>query len=127
MREKCLRYFLFAGTYFCGKIAKIAKIRTRKNVVPRGRIFILDILLRRSCSLWYLICYKIYKAQSTLIPPVFFTFNHRKSKSNKESFSGIESHGVCQMKRSRTRGTQREYSSKPLKHSIVKRILAFKR
>ena len=25
------------------------------------------------------------------------------------------------------RGTQREYSSKPLKHSIVKRILAFKR
>ena len=26
-----------------------------------------------------------------------------------------------------TRGTQREYSSKPLKHSIVKRILVFKR
>ena len=25
------------------------------------------------------------------------------------------------------RGTQREYSSKPLKHSIVKRILVFKR
>ena len=25
------------------------------------------------------------------------------------------------------RGTQREYSSKPLKHSIVKRILEFKR
>ena len=27
----------------------------------------------------------------------------------------------------RYRGTQREYSSKPLKHSIVKRILVFKR
>ena len=27
----------------------------------------------------------------------------------------------------RNRGTQREYSSKPLKHSIVKRILVFKR
>ena len=26
----------------------------------------------------------------------------------------------------RDRGTQREYSSKPLKHSIVKRILVFK-
>ena len=26
-----------------------------------------------------------------------------------------------------SRGTQREYSSKPLKHSIVKRILVFKR
>ena len=26
-----------------------------------------------------------------------------------------------------TRGTQREYSSKPLKHRIVKRILVFKR
>ena len=26
-----------------------------------------------------------------------------------------------------SRGTQREYSSKPLKHSIVKRILLFKR
>ena len=26
-----------------------------------------------------------------------------------------------------TRGTQREYSSKPLKHSIVQRILVFKR
>ena len=25
------------------------------------------------------------------------------------------------------RGTQREYSSKPLKHSIVKRVLVFKR
>ena len=25
------------------------------------------------------------------------------------------------------RGTQREHSSKPLKHSIVKRVLAFKR
>ena len=25
------------------------------------------------------------------------------------------------------RGTQREYSSKPLKHTIVKRILVFKR
>ena len=25
------------------------------------------------------------------------------------------------------RGTQREYSSKPLKHSIIKRILVFKR
>ena len=25
------------------------------------------------------------------------------------------------------RGTQREYSSKPLKHSVVKRILVFKR
>ena len=27
----------------------------------------------------------------------------------------------------RVRGTQREYSSKPLKHSTVKRILVFKR
>ena len=27
----------------------------------------------------------------------------------------------------KNRGTQREYSSKPLKHSIVKRILVFKR
>ena len=27
----------------------------------------------------------------------------------------------------RNRGTQREYTSKPLKHSIVKRILVFKR
>ena len=27
----------------------------------------------------------------------------------------------------RTRGTQREYSSKPLKHSIGKRVLVFKR
>ena len=26
-----------------------------------------------------------------------------------------------------TRGTQRDYSPKPLKHSIVKRILVFKR
>ena len=33
--------------------------------------------------------------------------------------SWIPSHGA--------RGTQREYSSKPLKHSIVKRILVFKR
>ena len=33
-----------------------------------------------------------------------------------------------QRKQSREyRGTQREYSSKPLKHSIVKRILVFKR
>ena len=30
-------------------------------------------------------------------------------------------------KQSQIRGTQREYSSKPLKHSIVKRILVFKR
>ena len=29
--------------------------------------------------------------------------------------------------RAKDRGTQREYSSKPLKHSIVKRILVFKR
>ena len=29
--------------------------------------------------------------------------------------------------RALVRGTQREYSSKPLKHSIVKRILVFKR
>ena len=32
-----------------------------------------------------------------------------------------------QTKLSYDRGTQREYSSKPLKHSIVKRILVFKR
>ena len=29
--------------------------------------------------------------------------------------------------RQEARGTEREYSSKPLKHSIVKRILVFKR
>ena len=31
------------------------------------------------------------------------------------------------MEWARNRGTQREYSSKPLKHSTVKRILVFKR
>ena len=35
--------------------------------------------------------------------------------------------GVESSKLTYNRGTQREYSSKPLKHSIVKRILVFKR
>ena len=34
---------------------------------------------------------------------------------------------LAQKRSIRFRGTQREYSSKPLKHSIVKRILVFKR
>ena len=40
--KKNLRYFYFVGTYFCGsrkKPAKIAKNRTRKNLVPHGRWF----------------------------------------------------------------------------------------
>ena len=36
-------------------------------------------------------------------------------------------HGVVSDKKTETRGTQREYSSKPLKHSIVERILVLKR
>ena len=36
----------------------------------------------------------------------------------------VKEQRVCRL--TRNRGTQREYSSKPLKHAIVKRILVFK-
>ena len=34
---------------------------------------------------------------------------------------------ICSHVKVKVRGTQREYSSKPLKHSIVEGILVFKR
>ena len=43
---------------------------------------------------------------------------------------GLRSNRSCETQLINTmehRGTQREYSSKPLKHSIVERILVFKR
>ena len=43
-------------------------------------------------------------------------------RSNRDTVrKGQEAHLI------HNRGTQREYSSKPLKHSIVKRVLVFKR
>ena len=51
--------------------------------------------------------------------------------SQDQSFSNLENDtiklSVNEVKPVCDRGTQREYSSKPLKHSIVKRILVFKR
>ena len=42
-------------------------------------------------------------------------------------YSGLSPSGKPLVLETKLRGTQREYSSKPLKHSIVKRILVFKR
>ena len=63
-------------------------------------------------------------------------FLRRLALDSKQSFycnySTLDSHTdtvICHAfaYSSRCRGTQREYSSKPLKHSIVKRILVFNR
>ena len=48
------------------------------------------------------------------------TFGHFRSDQ-------AHAQGEAQSAKSFVRGTQREYSSKPLKHSIVKRVLVFKR
>jgi len=36
LRKKNLRLFYFAGTFFADRETKVAKIRTRKNLVPHG-------------------------------------------------------------------------------------------
>ena len=48
-------------------------------------------------------------------------------KCNVQSASGIVKDQSVKCVQSNVRGTQREYSSKSLKHSIVERILVFKR
>ena len=47
------------------------------------------------------------------------------SQLTEKMFKCLETNGTA-IKITKDRGTQREYSSKPLKHGIVKRILAFK-
>ena len=42
-------------------------------------------------------------------------------------FTNLEQKSLNRSQQLPARGTQREYGSKPLKHSIVKRILVFKR
>ena len=61
---------------------------------------------------------------------LMLTSSTEKSTRNKENHQRIENQKSLPNGKEivlLARGTQREYSSKPLKHSIVKRISAFKR
>ena len=61
---------------------------------------------------------------NTLQLSLFYSFHLRKSKVYRSlAFADLSNIFLIQS----LRGTQREYSSKALKHSIVKRILVFKR
>ena len=35
-KNVCGNFYMFAGTYFCGSLKKLAKIRTRKHFVPQS-------------------------------------------------------------------------------------------
>ena len=70
---------------------------------------ILSVLIRAK----RLFCVPVYKMSST-IPKKNFADREKKSI-------------LILIIKDKNRGTQREYNSKPLKHSIVKCILVFKR
>ena len=58
------------------------------------------------------------------------SFDAREQWPNCKSLNEIRDQGACGscwVRNEDIRGTQREYSSKPLKHSSVKLILVFKR
>ena len=92
-----------------------------KNVIQKGyaRKVTEEEAVRRSQRTWYLPHRSVFHPQKQgKICVVFDAASlHDGVSLNNQLLQGPDL----------TRGTQREYSSKPLKHSIVKRILVFKR
>ena len=64
-------------------------------------------------------CFGQYRGTQRRFPPIYMNKNCQAIQSN---FRSVELHSICGAIKF-VRGTQREYSAKPLKHSIVKRIL----
>ena len=61
------------------------------------------------------------------LPCMCFSLRGTLSKRDGKAKENRQAQEKEEIKRTQIRGTQREYGSKPLKHSIVERILVFKR
>ena len=82
----------------------------------------LDLYLHDRSNDLFLLFLKLSLAKKCLITKQ----PRRRRQRQRQKTIGIMSKNDSSARASR-RGTQREYSSKPLKHRIVKRILVFKR
>ena len=95
---------------------------------PPSSFLFFALLFTSHCSP---LCERLEQAKINQVLPDVFIFLNLSFKQSEISLRMI--HGKCSRSpftvagQNIHRGTQREYSSKPLKHSIVERILVFRR